>query len=62
MIEHSGLIANCRHKGEDLCFVTSEKPCPVLITESDYRDDASESNNTIATKNLVGSKEEYTPM
>ena len=55
-MEHSGLIANRPNKGEDSFFVTSKKPCPALTTENDYRDDANESDNRIATKSRVGSK------
>ena len=61
MMEHSGLIANRPHKGEDSFFVTSKKPSPDLTAESHPHNDAIESDTSIVTKASVNSKEEYTP-
>jgi len=61
MMEHSGLIANRPHKGEDSYFVTSKKPSPDLTAESHPHDDTNESNTTIVTKDSASSKEEYMP-
>ena len=55
MMEHSGLIANQLHKGEDTFLGTSQKPSPDLA-ESHPDDDT-----TIVTKDSVSSNEEYTP-
>ena len=44
VMEHSGLIANRPHKGEDSFFVTSRKPSPDLTAECHPHDDADEAN------------------
>ena len=61
MMEHSGLIANRPHKGEDSFFVTFKKPSPDLTAECHPQDDAHESDTTIVTKDSVSLKKEYTP-
>ena len=61
MMEHSGLIANRPHKGEDSFFVTFKKPSPDLTAECHPQDDAHGSDTTIVTKDSVSLKKEYTP-
>ena len=53
MMEHSGLIANRPHKGEDSFFVTSNKTSPDLTAERHPRGDNNESDTTIFTKDSV---------
>ena len=61
MTEHSGLIANRPHKGDESFLLRLKIPALVLRTESDSHDDADESDHIIFTMDPVGSKEEYTP-